>query len=344
MKKIKYIDISRAIAIILIVLGHTIVHSEHCKLIFKFLYSFHVIMFFILSGYTFDVKKNEKTKKFIWKKFKRIMIPYFIWSLLFLIPYILFGSDIGNELNTNSSFNIKQQIVNIIYGNGNSSALKQNTSLWFLPALFSMEIIYYFIIYYINKFKINKIIIIIPLLLISYLINHFMNFYLPWGINTALVIGILFYIGYICKEYDLFTKDKVFKIKNIIIIFIIGVFSFYFNDTVSCIDYDYGILTYALISGLCISISLIYVSFKISRNSILEYIGKNTMGILIFHKIIILIFQTKLGIITNLLISSNFILEILLGVLISTISILFSIFINKIIKKIAPFSLGIINS
>ena len=39
-KRKKFIDIARAFAIIFIVLGHTIVHSEHCMPIFKMLYSF----------------------------------------------------------------------------------------------------------------------------------------------------------------------------------------------------------------------------------------------------------------------------------------------------------------
>ena len=51
MKRITYLDIARAFAIIFIVIGHTLVHSQHCSLVFKFLYSFHVLLFFILSGF-----------------------------------------------------------------------------------------------------------------------------------------------------------------------------------------------------------------------------------------------------------------------------------------------------
>lgn len=339
-KRINFIDIAKAFAIIFIAFGHTIVHSAHCGNIFKFLYSFHVVLFFILSGYTFKIKKDESIKEFIWKKFKRIMVPYFIWAILFLIPYMIFGSNIGNTLDTSSSFDFKQQIINIIYGNGNASALKQNTSLWFLPALFSIEILYYIIIYNINKLKINKIIIIIPLLIVSYLSNNYLNIYLPWGINTSLVIGVLFYIGYLCKEYNLFSKEKIFRIRFIIILFIIGFLAFYFNDTVSCVDYKYGNLTLALLSGFCLSVCIIYLSFKISKNRILEYIGRNTMGILIFHKIIILLFQTKMGIISSILRNSNIIAEMSLSTIIVFVSIICSIIGTETIKKVLPFAIG----
>lgn len=69
------------------------------------------------------------------------MIPYFVWALLFLIPYMLFCGTVEESIGTSSSFDLKTQIINILYGNGNMSALKQNSSLWFLPALFTMEIV-----------------------------------------------------------------------------------------------------------------------------------------------------------------------------------------------------------
>ena len=42
-KRLSYIDITRAFAIIFIVLGHTINHSQHCSITFKIIYSFHVV-------------------------------------------------------------------------------------------------------------------------------------------------------------------------------------------------------------------------------------------------------------------------------------------------------------
>ena len=56
--RIKYIDIAKAFAIIFIVLGHTILHSQHSEVFVKILYSFHVVLFFMLSGYTFNSNKN----------------------------------------------------------------------------------------------------------------------------------------------------------------------------------------------------------------------------------------------------------------------------------------------
>lgn len=113
-KRLSYIDITRALAIIFIVIGHAIPYSNHCHWILKFVYSFHVFLFFFLSGYTFST--NKKFIDFLKNKFLRIMVPYYVWALVFLIPYMIFGESVSANLGTNTSFNFKDTFLGIIYG------------------------------------------------------------------------------------------------------------------------------------------------------------------------------------------------------------------------------------
>lgn len=340
-ERIKFIDISRAFAIIFIVLGHTIVHSEHCRILYKFIYSFNVVLFFIISGYVFKIK-SEKFEVFLKNKFTRIMIPYFAWETMFLIPYFLFGNNVDNTLGNNGSFSIKQIILNILIGNGNNSALKQNTSLWFLPALFTMEIVFYFIIKKIQKLNNKQIdIMTLVILFLIGMISSYLKYNLIWGLKTVLNIGVFFYIGYLLKKYNMF-KENYFLTKNyvIVIMVLLGLCGFYFNGIVGCIDYVYGNYYLMFLSGLFISLIIINISYKIKNSNILEYIGRNTMGILIFHKLIVIIFQGKLGKISQILTNSNFILEVTISILVTVISIMVSLFINEIIRKISPILIG----
>lgn len=341
-KRINYIDIARAFAMIFIVLGHTLVHSAHCNFVFKLLYSFHVVLFFLLSGYTFKINENGSFILFIKNKFLRIMVPYFIWAVLFLVPYLLLGNKVGSFLGTNSSFGLKTLLINVVYGNGNLSALKQNSSLWFLPALFSMEIIYYYIISVVNKNRKLQIPILLFTIAISYITNYFLSFILPWGINTVLNVGVFFYIGYLLKDNNMLSKDSILMKWYIqLILLLIGFSACYLNSgTVSCIEYEYGNFTLMLLSGFCLSMVVIYISYLINKNKILEYIGRNTMGILIFHKLVILIFQTKLGKVSSLLKNSNIFIELILSIIIVIISIIVSLSITKIVNKIIPELLG----
>ena len=339
--RIRFIDIARAMAMLFIVLGHTLVYSQHCQQVYKFLYSFHVALFFVISGYTFTISDNYI--EFIKKKFIRIMIPYFFWSLMFLIPYLLFGKRIESVLNTDSSFGIINQIKNIIYGNGNNSALKQNSSLWFLPALFSMEMTYSIIIKKLHKSRkiITNIVLCLILICIGFISEKFFTeFYLPWGINTVIQMGIFFYTGYIMKENNFIEK---FSSKNLftIILAFLGIICCFLNyRKVSAIDYNYGNYFFALMSGLFISTTVVLVSAKITSNKILEFIGRNTMVILIFHKIAILIAQTKLGMVSEILKNSNLLMELILAFCVVAVSVASSIVMGVFLRKGFPVLIG----
>ncbi len=331
--RINYVDIARGLAIILIVIGHALGYSKHCEIVKRIIYSFHVVLFFMLSGYTLKFKKDEKFICYFWKKFKRIVIPYFIWATIFLIPYIIIGPKISSDLDKNNSFELLEALKNILYGNGNNNALKQNTPLWFLPALFSMEIIYYFIIKFVNnKPKYFKAIICIPILLIAYITNRYLTLVLPFGINTALVLGIYLYFGYLAKEIKLFEKEKLFKLPIILLLFIVGIISSISNSTVIPANYTYGYLTLALISGFCLSIFVIYIAYLINKNTVFELLGRKSITILIFHKIILIVFQTKMGIITRVLKNSNIFIELIIGILITSLAIVICLIIDKILE------------
>lgn len=337
-KRLSYIDVAKAFAIFYIVLGHTIVHSQNSYLALKFVCSFHVVLFFVLSGFTFKI--NTSFKSFAKKKFLRIMVPYFIWAVLFLIPYYILGRNTGEELGTSQSFNLGVMLKNIIYANGNNASLKQNSSLWFLPALFIIEIGYYFIIKFTKGNYKKETITLLILIMCGYMFSNYFPFILPWAINTFVNIGFFFYIGYLLNEHNVLEKFNV-KVLAIICL-IIGLFCCFWGNKVhlSYIDFYYGNYIFMVLSGLFLSTFTICLSKVIDKCSMLEYVGRNTMEILIFHKLFVIIFQTKLGFLSRLLMNSNFLTEMAIAILVSIVSILLSLIISLPIKKIVPFMLG----
>ena len=341
MARLKYIDVARAFAIFFIVFGHALSHSMNIEPIYKFIYSFHVSAFFIISGYVFKIK-SASFKDFLKKKLLRIMVPYLFWAIVFLIPYIFLILNISDVFNLNNENNIFVLLAKILYGNGNNDSLNQNTSLWFLPALFSMQVINYFVIKFANRVDKKEcyILVYIVFLIIGFLANKFLHIYLPWGLNTALECGNLFYLGFLLNKFKIIEKIKE-KFIFFILFAVVGVIACYTNNTiVAMVEYRYGVYILAMMSGIFISLAMIYISLWLENKKILLKVGMNTMGILIFHKIIILIFQTKMGVFTNALINSNIIIEILLGLLISILSIALSILITNIIRKISPVLIG----
>lgn len=337
-KRLPFIDIARAFAMLSIVLLHALSTSSHNAEVYRFLMCFNVPLFFVLSGLTFRVKENESFWQFLRTKFLRIMLPYFVWSLLFLIPYFIFGRETSTELSQSASFDLVGQLKSTFYGNGVAGAIKQNTPLWFLPALFSTEVLFYFIVKKIKqpKFQILTLALLVLVGFGSTLLLK--EIYLPWGINTALQIGLCFYAGFL-------LKDHVEKLKHplvLIMLLAIGIVAYIFNAKENIIWSDYLYQNYflSLLSGLAFSGVFIGIAQWIKQSRPLEFIGKNTMAILIFHKLFIVLAQTKLGTVSKLYANSNIALELTIAITVTLVATLASIVIGLIIRKILPQLIG----
>lgn len=340
--RLKYIDIAKALSIFLLVLGHTLGYSENCSGIYKAIYSFVVPLFFLMSGFVMKVKGNYAG--FCFSKLIRIVIPYFIWAFLFLLPYAILGGTTAESLDMEGQKEITTLIRNIFYGIGKDGALRQNSSLWFLPALFSMEIIYYLLIYAIDKasnWKIDVVALTV-LCIFGFIVSKCLDIALPWGINTVLVAGPYFYAGYLLRKYSLIeriSKNK-FCLAISMGISLVGLFCGQKNSLLGFISYTYENMLLGYISGIGLSVVTLLLAYRVRNAAFLEKCGRNTMSIMIFHKLVVLLFQTQAGKITMLLKCSNLVLELSLSILIAAVAIVFSLVVASVLRRIAPFSIG----
>lgn len=73
-ERLKYLDITKGIAILLMVWGHRVVtySADDVRLIF----SFHMPLFFIISGYFLN--RETPTELFIKKKARQLLSPYYL--------------------------------------------------------------------------------------------------------------------------------------------------------------------------------------------------------------------------------------------------------------------------
>lgn len=82
-----YISIAKAIGIILMVVGHSGCPSA----IGRFIYLFHMPLFFVCSGYFFrEITNKTSLMSFYKKRIKGLYLPYLKWSLLFLLLHNVF--------------------------------------------------------------------------------------------------------------------------------------------------------------------------------------------------------------------------------------------------------------
>lgn len=98
------------------------------------IFSFHMPLFFIISGMLFASKGEiPPMKAFFRKRFSSIMIPYYLFSLIYFL-IIIYGVFVSRSMEISDMF-IQLWYALCHYG---------INVLWFLPALFAAEMIFAF--------------------------------------------------------------------------------------------------------------------------------------------------------------------------------------------------------
>lgn len=104
---IPYISILQIIGPILVILGHSIngLPCDGWWYVFskEWVYIFHMPLFFMISGYLLAHNgwlRDRSYGKFIGQKALRLLLPYVVWNLVFLVPKILAASVITDAAPT----------------------------------------------------------------------------------------------------------------------------------------------------------------------------------------------------------------------------------------------------
>ena len=161
-------------------------------------------LFFILSGAVLALKPLGSFEKIFKSKTKRLLIPYFIYGLLFMIPIKYFG-------NFYTLKSLPKVVSGFLIGT-------EGSHLWFLPALFWIFIIFTILKKACQKFNIDNPYII---LLISGIIQLFYQ-YIPFNIlclQNGIQYIFWFSLGY-CFEYER-SKCEKWNMKKTCLAFLI---------------------------------------------------------------------------------------------------------------------------
>ena len=121
-----------AIGIVLILLGHLDFNILALGGLFPY-YSYHVMIFVFISGYFSKSRDEDDICGFFIRKSKHLLIPYFIWNVIYGIICMLLkyaNIDIGSDITLYNLF------VAPFMG-GHQFGL--NAPAWFVPALFLLQ-------------------------------------------------------------------------------------------------------------------------------------------------------------------------------------------------------------
>ena len=256
-----WIDILKGIGILFVTFAHLYPNIA----LEKHIYSFHMFLFFFISGFLFKNPNNEKT--YYTKQFKILLIPFLFWNIISTIIEIILN---GNYTDC---------IERLFLINGK---ICWNAPIWFLLILFIIKTMYVFLK---KHTKIHDLQILFFSLLAFFLSNN-NNLTMKIGIVP---IGIIFYIiGIKFKERQT-TKNNFESKKNILLILLtlcIINFTFtYSNIRISVINSVYGNCVYCLIAGISGILIYLIISKIISKKKniivqILTKLGHDSMIIM----------------------------------------------------------------
>ena len=154
-KKILFMQI---IGIILVVIGHSgPIDRSKWQFTFDFIYSFHMPLFFFISGilfYTSVVEKNRFELTYLIKnKAVKLLIPYFIITLIAFIPKIMLSKLAARPIEGLSL----QTVVNALFIPANNPIV----FFWFLPVIFFIFIYFQILLRFYKKLDKNRATLII---------------------------------------------------------------------------------------------------------------------------------------------------------------------------------------
>ncbi|WP_418223583.1 acyltransferase family protein [Clostridium isatidis] len=326
-KRLSWIDVLKGLGMVLVMFAHASIPDD----IRKYIYTFHLPLFFCISGYLFSTKKYNTFAQFLKSKSKTLLIPYLVFSLFNYLFYLLF-SRFANTVAENPL----KPLLGIFVGVRGTEWTICNGTLWFVLALFISEILLYLIIRLTkgNNKKISLILILFSELGYSY--SKFIGVKLIWNIDAALVAVTFVGLGYIVKKSNMLNKldDYIYIIIFMLLNFIFGEL----NTEISMFSSIYGNYFYFYISAITGTLGIILICKKINSSKMLEFIGQNTFVYLAIHQYVIFSVLKKITgrFITN---SSGISLVIIaIGYVLFTVVILYIPI--KIINRFFPYIVG----
>lgn len=263
-KRITWIDVAKFIGIFSIYIGHFSKSAGHS---YPFVFTYHVPLFFFLSGCTESFNKESSLLENFKKKTLHIIIPFFFFSLLSLLVYIIHTNCGLHEVSNQLTIIVKGAIRNTYFA----------SSLWFLTCLYVISLLFQFIK------KVNSNVIIFVICLLFYFISILWLKSTPkWFFN---IDSAFLYLIYYCLGYILFNKINIILQRNFIFLSISGIISFVFTAMLffgrNLLQFAYSIpfiRYFAPVTTVLIVIwFVIIVSYLCKNIEWFTVVGKNTL-------------------------------------------------------------------
>ena len=216
------IDIGKGLAILFVYLGHSILYHPiqmanmyaWCRMVDLSITSFNMPLFFFISGYLFS-RTQKSTAELYWGKTKRILIPYLFTMSIIIGMKLILPSSMSYNPAVGGGF--KSMIFNALFYGGDRwfvytlylifliliptrhflknkwldavliGVLVSVYYLKFLPTIFALDKVFYFIVFFIVGYMLNRTYPIVK----DFSLKHWWLIYLVFlAINIVFIVPL----------------------------------------------------------------------------------------------------------------------------------------------------------
>ena len=244
-------------------------------------WSFYFMCFFFFKAGFFNRSVRGNSIKYCNDRFKRLMIPYFVWGWIGVIVYFTFCLFVLPPNNTM----VKDLHWEHLW---QTSAFYGNNPVWFLFSFFTT----YICVHYIEKMKhLHWTVCVFPY--ISWYLSSIDN---PLWLNLNNVFfGIfVFYLGKFWHKVLVSVNKCTFILISILMV---GFFCYlnttndvYYQMSSNMWQGNFYIITLCIVAALC-GISGLLLSICKVRIPIINYIGEHSMVFFVSHFVIITFYK-----------------------------------------------------
>lgn len=196
-KRLDWIDIAKGIAIILVIVGHTVPNPSPLR---HAIFSFHMPVFFILAGYTF---RPKPWRELLSDSVSRLLVPYVVLALAWQVPTFLMS---GAPLTSGT---LVAGLKTLVFASGVDVPGLGVTAVgmaWFLAALFTSRLLFNVLVRLFDRRGIGVVwqgVVCAAIAFCGLSVSRLMGVYLPLDLDLSCYIVLLMWVGYTARQRGL---------------------------------------------------------------------------------------------------------------------------------------------
>ncbi|TCL60298.1 fucose 4-O-acetylase-like acetyltransferase [Hydrogenispora ethanolica] len=314
-----FVDLLKGFGIFLVVWGHTMTPRS------IYIYSFHMPLFFFLSGF---VHKDKPFRQFVLSKINALYIPYLTFSALSWMFYLV-QMLLDRRLESVSTHLPKLQ--SLLTGSADNGG---NNPIWFLTCILVVSIIFLVLDRYL-KHPAVQCGVILGLSLIGYRLS-LARFDLLFQSDIALSGLVFYWLGYSIKKCNFLQHLNDVKRRKLVWVIvaceIIHIATAYLNTRLAEIQRvnmagnllgNYFLFYISALTGIAV---FLIIGYKLQYIHVFNHLGMNTLIILATHKPLLQVFNNLLDGYVN---TDTRLYGFLSSILAIALSLLLGIYLNK---------------